>query len=461
MPPKARKKPAYEILYEEMKNDILTGKRKNGERLPSKRALAEDRGLSVVTVENAFAQLIAEGYAAPVQRSGYYVSYSGDLLSPAAPEPPERQLPVFKENIPASEKDAAASEEDRTSSGAAALFPFTVWARLMRTVILEQGTKLLKPVRQGGVFELRAAISDYLYRCRGMRVLPEQIVIGAGTEYLYNLLIPLLGRELCYAVEDPSYEITERIYRLNGVKTVRVRLDGQGMSAEALGESGANAAHISPAHHFPTGIVMPISRRREIMKWAEAAPERWIIEDDYDSEFRHTGRPVPAMFAMDASQRVLYVNTFSQTLAPSVRISYLCLPPRLLPRWRELLGFCACPVPSFEQYTLAKFISEGYFERHISRVRSYARRTGELTARLFSAAGASVHESGAGLHFLITVKKDAKALFAQMEPLGVKIRPISRYFGETARSTDYEDQYVVSYVNADEEKLMKALQNRE
>lgn len=354
MPPKPRKKPAYELLYEEIRNDILTGKLKNKERIPSKRALAETHGVSVVTVENALAQLSAEGYVVMVPRSGTYVGYHGGVFraAPGAPLPPSEECP-----------------SDPPASGAAALFPFTVWARLMRTVISEQGTRLLCPVRGGGVYELRSALSEYLYRCRGMNVSPEQIFIGAGSEDLYTQAARLLGRELLYATESPGYETTERLYRLNGAKTARIPLDGQGMSVPALRESGADVAHISPAHHFPTGIVMPISRRRELLRWAEEKEGRYIIEDDYDSEFRRAGIPVPAMFGTGGG-RVIYINTFSQTLAPSVRIGYMCLPPALLPRRRERLGFCACPVPSFEQYTLAKFIAEGYFERHVSRVKN-------------------------------------------------------------------------------------------
>lgn len=443
MPPKPRKKPAYELLYEEIRNDILTGKLKNKERIPSKRALAETHGVSVVTVENALAQLAAEGYVTMIPRSGTYVGYHGDILRPSEGLP----LPPAEEEPP-----------DPPASGAAALFPFSVWARLMRTVLLEQGARLLRPVRGGGVYELRAAIADYLYRCRGMRVSPGQIFIGAGSEDLYTQAARLLGRELLYAVESPGYEATERLYRLNGANTVRIPLDGQGLSVSALRKSGADVAHISPAHHFPTGIVMPISRRREIMRWAEEKEGRYIVEDDYDSEFRRAGIPVPAMFGT-GSGRVIYINTFSQTLAPSVRIGYMCLPPNLIPLRRERLGFCACPVPSFEQYTLAKFISEGYFERHISRVRKFARRTAELSESVFIRSGALVTESGAGLHFRITVR-GADETIRRLEDCGLRIRPIGSYFSDEKDAAEnlvagYENQFVVSYANADEEALLR------
>ncbi|MCM1335682.1 MAG: PLP-dependent aminotransferase family protein [Bacteroides sp.] len=445
---KPRKKPAYELLYEALKNDILTGKLKNKEKLPSKRALAEERRVSVVTVENAIDQLRAEGYVTSVERSGTFVRYDGGAFTPAPkalPFPPEE------------------AESEPPASGAAALFPFSVWAKLMRTVILEQGTRLLRPVREGGVYELRAAIAEYLYRRRGLAVSPDRVVIGAGTEDLYTGVIRLLGRERLYAVEDPGYEATERIYLLNGARTVRLPLDEEGLSAAALQKSGASVAHISPAHHFPTGIVMPISRRGELLRWAEAKPGRYIIEDDYDGEFRRAGIPVPAMFGA-GGDRVLYIGTFSQTLAPSVRIGYLCLPPHLLQRWRDRLGFCACPVPSFEQYTLAKFISEGYFERHVSRVQKFARRAAELSEALFIASGVRVVESGAGLHFRIAAR-DAAAPIKRAEECGLRVRPIGGYFrGEPGaaenRVAGYEDQYVVSYANADLARLEESLRER-
>lgn len=435
MEQKKRSKTLYEEVYEEIKSDILNGKLKKGERLVSKRNIAEQFGVSVVTAENAISQLIAEGYITAVQRSGYYINYSGD-----------GELPACEENI-----IEEIPEDNAPVSGAASLFPFTVWARLMRTVILEQDTRLLKPVQNGGVYELRAAISDYLYRCRGMRVRPSQIIIGAGSEYLYNLIIQLLGRRLCYAVENPCYDKPVKIYRLNDVKLKNIDMDEKGISVEMLRSAKADAVHISPAHHFPSGAVMPISRRSEIMKWAEEKAGRYIIEDDYDSEFRRTGLPVPAMFSMSNGGRVIYINTFSQTLAPSVRISYMCLPDELLDKWQEKLGFYACPVPAFEQYTLAKFISEGYFERHVSRIKKYVYKNLEAIIGAVTSDNVRVHEAGDGLHFTVTVTKNAGEFIRKAEECGMKVRALCGYFENGGEN--YKNDYVVSYANADEDKL--------
>ncbi len=431
-----RTKTLYEEVYEEIKRNILSGKLKKGERLVSKRSIAEQFGVSVVTAENAIAQLIAEGYIVAVQRSGYFIQYSGDGEAEKAAEP-HNAAPAPVDNTPL--------------SGAAALFPFSVWAKLMRTVIAEQDTRLLKPVGSQGVYDLRAAISDYLYRCRNMQVSPENIVIGAGSEYLYNLLIQLLGRDRHYAIENPCYDKPVKIYRLNGVDICGTDMDESGISVAKLRENAADVVHISPAHHFPSGAVMPIARRSDIMEWAVEKDGRYIIEDDYDSEFRRTGLPVPAIFSMETSGHVIYINTFSQTIAPSVRISYMCLPDSLMKLWWEKMGFYSCTVPAFEQYTLAKFISEGYFERHINRIKKYVYRSLEEITSAISSENVSIHEIGDGLHFTVTVSENAEEFIAKAEQCGMKIRRLSDYYINGGEN--HADEYVVSYANADEEKI--------
>lgn len=438
---KYSKKPLYEQLYENIKNDILSGKMNEGEKLPSKRSLAEQLQISSVTVENAYSQLIAEGYVRAAERSGYFVQYSG-----GAAIPPETDMPkAVREGSPG----------ENVSEPLAGTFPFSVWTRLMRSVILEKGTSLLQPVRSGGAEELRRAISGYLYRVRGICPPPERIIIGAGTEYLYNLLIQLLGRDMCYGIENPGYEKLPKIYALNNVHYEYIPLDASGMSAEKLYEKGVDIAHISPAHHYPTGIVMPVSRRSEIMRWAEDG-KRFIIEDDYDSEFRWSGKPVPTMFGSDTAGRVIYVNTFSQTIAPSVRISYMCLSEELYALWREKLGFYACPVPVFEQYTLARFISEGFLERHINRSKKRFRRVRELVLQLISRyPGAEISEENAGLHFIVSAGACAPQIIEECGQCGIKITPLSDYYAGESRS---DGRFVVNYAGACEEKLLKLLE---
>lgn len=425
-------KPLYEQLYEQIRGEILSGRMSEGEKLPSKRSLAEQLRVSLVTVENAYAQLIAEGYVRAEQRSGYFVQFSGGAL-----EFPER-VNRSEQHLP----EESAEQSGPDESAGAAEFPFSVWTRLMRLVISEKGTKLLQPVENGGAFELRSAISEYLYRSRGLDVQPRHIIIGSGTEYLYNLLIQLLGRGRRYGIEDPGFQKPARIYELNDATFERIPLDGSGMRTDALYEKRVDVAHISPAHHFPTGIVMPISRRREILDWARDG-DRFIIEDDYDSEFRRSGKPVPTIFGL-GSGSVIYVNTFSQTIAPSVRISYMCLSPQLYEQWREKLGFYACSVPAFEQYTLARFISEGYFERHINRTGKRYKRVAERVRGIISEySGVRISEENAGLHFTAKICENASAVIAECAKLGIAVVPLSDYYADPADCPS--DLYLVNY----------------
>ncbi len=433
------KQSLYVKLYEDLKSDILSGKFRSGEKLPSKRALSERLGISLITVENAYSQLIAEGYVSAKQRSGYYVQYSGAAFDIPAAKPYESCN--SREVLPHSLTPPAVNSD----------FPFTVWAKLMRSVILEKGTELLRPVQSGGAEELRAAISGYLYRARGLNVPPRRIIIGAGTDYLYNMLIQLLGREQVYGIENPGYGKLSKIYELNGADYKYIPLDDEGMIVDELLNGGVTAAHISPAHHFPTGIVMPISRRRAIMEWARS-DRRFIIEDDYDSEFRWSGKPVPTMFGMDVSGSVIYINTFSQTIAPSVRISYMCLPERLCCLWEEKLGFYSCPVAAFEQYTLARFISEGYFERHINRAKKRFKRVRELVLKLMESFGdIKVKEENAGLHFIVEIHRDTTRFLSECARCGIRVTPLSKYY--TPENLCPAGIFVVNYAAAREEDL--------
>ena len=420
---KGHGKSLYAELYERIREDIRAGRLAAGTRLPSKRTLAANLGVSTVTVENAYAQLIAEGYAESKERSGVFVCTIGAALPPVEASAPvscevRREMPML----------------DLSGGGGEDVpFPFSVWAKTMRTVISEQGKDILKPVDFRGAAELREAIAGHLYRVRGLRVSPEQIVVGAGNEYLYGLLVQLLGRGHRYAVEDPGYPKITGIYKANDVAVKHIPLDGEGMSVQALRDSDAEIAHISPAHHFPTGIVMPVRRRSELLAWAYEQPGRYVIEDDYDSELRHTGKPVPPLFSLDTQERVLYLSTFSQTIAPSLRIAYVCLPQKLLARLRERLSFYTCAVPTFEQYTLARFIDSGDYERHLNRLRKrYRDKRAMILSQIEESplhGRCSVVEENAGTHFLLhlqTGRSDAILKRAAAEH-GLSVRFLSDY----------------------------------
>ena len=440
----------YEQLYRHIKEDILSGRLAAGEKLPSKRTLSDHLEVSVITVKNAYEQLVAEGYIYSVEKKGYFVSHidqplrSDDIRSmPAVQAEPTYELDLV------------------TNSISAEYFPFTVWSKTMRQTILEQDTGLLQPSPFNGALELRRAIADNLQQFRGMTVDPEQIVIGAGTEFLYYLLIQLLGRDRTYAVEDPGYGKIGRIYESNRVTLRRITLDEAGLSADALRQSGADVVHISPSHHYPTGIVMPIARRQELLRWADEGEGRYILEDDYDSEFRFVGRPIPTMFSTDRHERVIYLNTFSKTIAPSIRISYMILPPHLLAQYRARLSFYACTVSSFEQHTLAAFMARGRYEQHINRMRNRYRqkrdavidaiRTGPLAGRV------EIMEQDAGLHFLMRLDTDLTddALRRAAAGKGIRLALLSDYYSDPAAAPEHV--VVVNYSGIELDALRRGL----
>lgn len=454
----------YQYLYKCIRRDILDGTIKAGEKLPSKRSFAKNLGISTITVENAYAQLVAEGYLYSVPKSGYYAAEIGShLLMPAGrTEAPEavRSEEAQREMIPGT-ADISAEKVDLSSSRMnQKQFPFALWARLMRQVLSEKREELMLPAPGQGVLALRRAIAGYLLQYQGMNVSEDQIIIGAGTEYLYGLIIQLLGQEKRYALEDPGYWKMAKIYRSHLVETAYIPMDENGIKIDELAASGADVVHISPSHHYPTGVTTPIGRRYELLNWAVDGEDRYIIEDDYDCEFRLTGRPIPPLQSIDRQNKVIYMNTFTKSLTSTIRISYMVLPRHLMASFREKLGFYACTVSNFEQYTLAEFIGGGYFEKHINRMRNYYRaKRDDLLKEIADSPLASrvrIHEADAGLHFLMQVdtKRSDRELVAEAEKRGIRIACLSQYYHrgqeEGERLTPHE--VIVNYSGLKQEQ---------
>ncbi len=339
-------KAAYLQVYEQLREDIAAGVYPLGSRLPSKRLLAEELGISLVTAEHAYSLLCDEGYAEARERSGYFVCFrEGDVfLPPTAPMPP----------IP-------------HTAGTGSEFPFSVIAKTMRRVLSEHGEAIMVKPENVGCEPLRLALSRYLARSRGIHAKPEQIVIGSGAEYLYGLIVGLLGRERVYAAESPSYEKIEQVYRASGVTCDMLPLGHDGIVSDALLSTSATVLHITPYRSFPTGVTASASKKREYLRWA--AGDHYIVEDDFESEFTLARKPEETVFSLSEHGNVLYVNTFSQSISPAFRVGYMVLPERLLPDFRQRVGFYSCTVPTFEQYVLAQLLDSGEFERHINRVR--------------------------------------------------------------------------------------------
>lgn len=404
------KEPLYEALYNAIKNDIQHRKLLPDEKLPSKRAFSKHLGISTITVENAYNQLLAEGYIYSIPKSGYYVSDIEPIVRERSRDN-SSTVSFSKEETCTSPKEAKKQAPSifadfSNNSICTKNFPFSIWTKLFRETMSENQEKLLSRSPSCGIYELRMAIANYLYGFRGMDISPEQIVVGAGTEYLYSLLIQLLGRSHIFAMEDPGYHKVARIYEANQVKIQYISSSKEGIDLSELFQSQASVVHLSPSHHFPTGVVTPIQTRLQLLRWANEQPERYIIEDDYDSEFRMLGRPVPTMQSIDQSDKVIYMNTFTKTLSPTIRISYMVLPKSLIPAFHQKLGFYSCTVSNFEQYTLAKFMEQGYFEKHINRMRTYYKNVRNAFLECIKKQNTpNVHilEEHAGLHFLLQI----------------------------------------------------------
>lgn len=346
--------PAYLQLYKQLRQDIVQGVCSYGSKLPSKRTIAEELGISTVTVEHAYALLCDEGYVEARQRSGYFVIF--------------RTVDGFAATAQGSSKPSIPSPVSSRWE-----FPFSLLSKTMRHVMNDYGTLLLEPSPTGGRQELRQAIGQYLARSRGIFARPEQIIIGSGAEQLYTLLLSLWGKKCSYAIEAPSYHKIEQIYRLAGVPFTMLPLGPEGIESSALWSCEADVLHISPYRSYPSGVTASASKRHEYLYWVGKA-KRYIIEDDFESEFSVSKKPEDTLFSQCPTEQVIYMNSFSQTISPALRVAYMVLPQRLLPTYEERLGFLSCTVPTFEQLVLADLLDGGEFERHINRVRRKKRK---------------------------------------------------------------------------------------
>ena len=348
-------RPVYLQIYKQIKDDIINGNYQYNTKLPSKRLLADETETSTVTIEHAYALLCDEGYVESRERSGYFVIFrnSDGFALPSMPE--VRQT----EN----------SYEHHKSPD----FPFSVLAKTMRSVIGDFGEAILERSENKGCLELRLAIKHYLSKNRGILVDMEQIVIGSGAEYLYGLIIELLGRDRIYGIEYPSYKKIEQVYRASEVSCEMLRLSNDGIDSASLAATAASVLHTTPYRSYPTGVSASANKRYEYIRWSDVG-ERYIIEDDFESEFSVSTKPEDTLFALSDKGNVIYLNTFSKTISPSLRVGYMVLPHRLVREFDGRLGFYSCTVPTFEQYVIARLLQNGDFERHINKVRRNKRK---------------------------------------------------------------------------------------
>ena len=456
---KNSKTPLYEQLYQQIKEDIVSKKLTAYRPLPSKRALAEQFSISVITIENAYNQLLSEGYIFSVPRKGYYVNevieqspagLNADLISS------RHTFQQLKEETAKQEKQNESYFADFTSNATdPATFPFATWAKIHRKLLSQEQSLLMTNSPSNGISELRNAITEYLREFRGINTSPDNIVVGAGTETIYPILIQLLGYDKVYATEDPGYEKIYLTLLSNNVDTVKIPLDIYGIRLGEIDKYGVDVVHVTPSHHFPTGITMPINRRHQLLNWAYSKESihnaRYIIEDDYDSEFRLSGLPIPSLFSIDENERVIYTNTFPKSLASTIRISYMVLPDHLMNEYFEKFSFYSCPVSTFEQLTLARFISEGYYEKHINRMRTSSKKKRDILLKTIKSGPladlSEIREEQSGLHFLIklNISKSDEELIQLCEEKRIKIAAVSPH------------SFMVNYSSIPLERIEKAV----
>lgn len=415
--------PLYIQLYDFIKDEIQTGKMVSNSKLPSKRKLSKYLEISQNTVESAYDQLITEGYIISLPRKGYYVSELQEVIN----------IKSKKEYInEKSSKKKPYKYEFYSSRVDIEGFPYTIWRRIYKEVLTEDNNELLQIGHSQGDRNLRKAINNYLRFSRGVNSNIDNIIIGAGTEYLIQIIINILGRNKRFSVEEPGYYKIKKILKINGVNPIPIPIDNQGVNVDRLRESNSEVIHITPSHQFPTGIIMPINRRIQILNWANESKERYIIEDDYDSEFRFEGKPIPALQSLDNKGKVIYLGTFSKCFSPSERIAYMVLPDELMKIYRKDFSFLACTVSRSAQQALVRFIEEGYFERHLNKMRNIYKRKREFLVSLIKKNLKDVEIIGtnSGLHLLLKVNNgmSEKELIESAGEKGVRILGLSNSY---------------------------------
>ena len=446
------KMPLYEQLYLKIRGLITEGELAEGEKLPSERGLALNLQISRNTVTLAYEQLYAEGYVEVRPQSGYYVNKIDRINS----EKKEEFTDIKNESVnpePEYEYDFSPFSLCKES------FPYRMWDRLYRQCMRDRGEELFNLGERQGDLELRVAIAKYLFGYRGLSVKPENMIIGAGTGYLLQLLEHLIDEKSIIAMENPTYMQAYRIFSSLNREVRPISLDENGLKVEELKSSEAKAVYLTPSHQFPTGVVMPIKRRKEILGWA-AGEDRYIIEDDHDSEFRYKGLPIPPLKAIDTGNKVVYLGTFSRTIAPAIRIGFMVLPDGLLKVYRRKLAFLACTVPRIDQAVLTEFILGGHYERHINKARKiYKSRHDKLISSL-KVFGDKVKIMGgnAGMHLMVKFKLDMseEEVVSRAEKSGIKLVGLSKHrIGENPESS--EAYILIGYGNISEDRIEEGI----
>lgn len=444
----------YEQIYEYIADEIREGKLLAGEKLPSTRCLAEYLQVARSTVELAYEQLLSEGYIESVPYKGYYICRVEDLYRIGV-----KEESAYLRQEEGKEKDAAWEIDFSPNAVDMSRFPFAVWRKINREILSGDRQELFALGDARGDLELRRTICRYLHSSRGVNASPEQVIVGAGNDYLLLLLQYILGRNICAAFENPSYRRAYRIFSSFAARTVTVPSDEGGIRVDGLLKAGANVAYVMPSHQYPTGRIMPIGRRIELLRWAALAKDRFVVEDDYDSEFRYRGKPVPSLQASDSAGKVIYIGSFSKAIAPAIRISFMVLPPALLAEYERSCGFFSSTVSRLDQTILNEFIQSGAFERHLNKMRKLYREKHDILLEELKPFLNRYRLSGeyAGLHVLLTSRSQAREedLIGKAAEKGVRI-----YGLKEAALVPFEPSYatiLLGYAGLDRDKIKEGV----
>ncbi len=441
------KEPLYEQIYEQIKHQIQMGDLPQKTKLPSARKLAAYLDVSRNTVDFAYGQLAAEGYIESRPRSGFYVCQVEELAA--------LDIHVETEEVRGGEKKAQMPYDFSPSGTDMEYFPYHVWRKLLKEIMINDNSELFQKGDPQGDYELRRSIMYYLRQSRGVHVHASQIVIGAGMENLLFLLRQTFGKKCVVGLENPVYTNACGILRELGFGIRPVAMDHNGLNVDDLRKIDADLAYVTPAHQYPTGVIMPAGRRGQLLRWAREKEERYIIEDDYDSEFRYHGKPIPALQGLDSSEKVIYMGTFSRAIAPAIRVGYIVLPPKLLDLYHKNVTAFSCSVSRIDQKVLTLFLSEGHFERHLNRMRNLYKEKHDLLLECIrkNIPGASVSGEGAGVHLIVNFHIREKEEFEQkLRQQGVVIYPLSFYYIE---GTPREEQYILGFTRMKKEDMIE------
>ncbi|HBA63346.1 MAG TPA: PLP-dependent aminotransferase family protein [Lachnospiraceae bacterium] len=447
--------PLYEQIYEYIKSEIRSGAIPAREKLPSTRALSHYLEVSRSTVELAYEQLLSEGYIEAEPCRGFFVA-SIEGLYQIRQSRQVQEKPQQQENRTQYRYDFTPNGIDLKS------FPYSIWRKLSREVLMDDRLELFRQGDSQGEYELRREICNYLHQARGVNCTPEQLIIGAGNEYLIMLLSTIIGQDHRIAFENPTYRQAYRVFENLSYQIDTVDMDQNGIEVKKLEQKNVNMAYVMPSHQYPLGTVMPLKRRLELLKWAEKEPDRYIIEDDYDSEFRYKGKPIPALQGYDINGKVIYIGTFSRSIAPAIRMSYLVLPMPLLKEYYRKSRFMNSTVPRTEQMIVKNFLAQGYYERHLNKMRAlYKSRHDVLleTIRpLLKSGSCEISGENAGVHLLLTFRdgRTEEELIRLAALEDIKIYGLSQYFAEQEKAAGGPATVLLGYANLSEDSIREA-----